>query len=230
MSTDTVEAVGDIFRVIPMMIAECEPIAKDCQNKEQGFKYRSIDAVYKTVQPLLAKYKVFPVSTIIEDHRDKRTTSKGSELLYTRIKMRYTFYADDGSHVSTEVIGEGMDSGDKASNKAMSVAYKYALFQLLCIPIATVDPDEHDNPEHDANAPQAQPRGQRVDPQAVAAQSERWKRIFGARGNLLTPEEWIGWARRVTESQFDPTKASQWTPELLAKVRGVLDAEEKRGQ
>jgi hypothetical protein len=36
--------------------------------------------------------------------------------------MRYTLYATDGSSVSAVVIGEGMDSADKSSNKAMAVA------------------------------------------------------------------------------------------------------------
>jgi hypothetical protein len=47
----------------------------------------------------------------------------------------------DGSRVSTEVIGEAADTGDKSTNKALSIAYKYALFQLLCIPTEAIDPD-----------------------------------------------------------------------------------------
>ena len=44
--------------------------------------------------------------------------------------------------MSCVVVGEGMDSGDKASNKAMSVALKYACFQLFMIPTEEmVDPD-----------------------------------------------------------------------------------------
>ena len=40
------------------------------------------------------------------------------------------------------VIGEGMDSGDKATNKAMAIAYKYACFQTFCIPTEEMkDPD-----------------------------------------------------------------------------------------
>ena len=35
-----------------------------------------------------------------------------------------------------------MDSGDKATNKAMSIAFKYACFQTFCIPTEEmVDPD-----------------------------------------------------------------------------------------
>ena len=66
-------------------------------------------------------------------------------------------YAPDGSNVSGTLIGEGMDSGDKASNKAMSIAMKYFCFQTFMIPTEEMkDPDAevHDNvlPRQDAPA------------------------------------------------------------------------------
>lgn len=134
-------ATGKIFAAIPAMIEEVGHISKDKKNQQQGFNYRGIDDVYNAVHPLLAKYKVFPVSKILEENREERRSSSDKALLFTRLKMQYTFYCDDGSSIATEVIGEGMDSGDKASNKAMSIAYKYALFQLLCIPTMAIDPD-----------------------------------------------------------------------------------------
>jgi hypothetical protein len=48
--------------------------------------------------------------------------------------MKFTAYTEDGSSVSSITVGEAMDSGDKSMNKAMSVAYKYALMQIFCIP------------------------------------------------------------------------------------------------
>ena len=45
--------------------------------------------------------------------------------------MAYRFYADDESFVEASVIGEAMDTGDKATNKAMSVAYKYSMYQQM---------------------------------------------------------------------------------------------------
>lgn len=50
---------------------------------------------------------------------------------------------EDGSIHTVTTYGEAMDSGDKATNKAMSIAYKYAAFQAFCIPTeeTAVDPD-----------------------------------------------------------------------------------------
>ena len=57
-------------------------------------------------------------------------------------KIKFTFYAEDGSHIESIIIGEGLDTGDKATNKAMAIAYKYACFQVFCIPTEEmVDPD-----------------------------------------------------------------------------------------
>ena len=84
--------------------------------------------------PALQKYKLFTVPEVLEQSREERTSSKGGLLIYSICKIKYTFYAEDGTFVTATVIGEGMDSSDKATNKAMSAAFKYACFQTFCIP------------------------------------------------------------------------------------------------
>ena len=130
-----------IYGAICDIMGDIGSIGKDKSNTQQGYKFRGVDDVYNALQPVLVKHRVFPVPIIIEERREDRTSSKGNALIYTILKMKYRLYADDGSFVEAETIGEGMDSGDKSANKAMSVAYKYAMFQLLCIPTEAVDPD-----------------------------------------------------------------------------------------
>ena len=142
-----VENVPLIFTQIPKALAEIGAIGKSKRNQQQGFMYRGVDDVYNAVNPVLAKFGLFMTAEVLEQTREERETAKGARLIYVVLKMRYRIYAADGSFVQTEVIGEGMDSGDKASNKAMSIAYKYALFQLLCIPTETVDPDAEVHPD-----------------------------------------------------------------------------------
>jgi hypothetical protein len=104
--------------------------------------YRGVDDVMNALNPILAKNRVILTTEVLEQTREERQTIKGGTLLYSICKVKFTFYAEDGSHVSSVILGEGMDSGDKASNKAMSVAYKYAFFQMFCIPTEEmVDPD-----------------------------------------------------------------------------------------
>lgn len=132
----------NIYESVAAIMQEIPAIGKEKKNQQQGFMYRGIDDVMNVLQPLLAKHKVFVVPEVLEQTREERTTGRGGTLLYSLLKIKYTFYAEDGSSVSAVVIGEGMDSGDKASNKAMAVALKYAFFQLFCIPTEEmVDPD-----------------------------------------------------------------------------------------
>ena len=88
------------------------------------------------------------VPQVLEQTREERQTSKGGNLIYSICKIKYIFYAEDGSSIEAIVIGEGMDSGDKATNKAMAIAMKYAMFQVFCIPTEEMkDPDSDTPPE-----------------------------------------------------------------------------------
>lgn len=134
----------NIYESISAIMQEGYSIGKDKKNQQQGFMYRGIDDVMNTFQPLLSKYKVFVVPEVLDREREERTTEKGKVLIYSILTIRYTFYAEDGSSISAVVVGEGMDSGDKASNKAMAVGMKYAMFQTFCIPteeMRDADPD-----------------------------------------------------------------------------------------
>lgn len=141
------EATGKIYTAISAIMDECPAIAKKQKNSQQGFMYRGVDVVMNVLQPLMSKHKVFAVPEVLECERSERTAKNGSILLYTVLKVKYTFYAEDGSSVCAVVQGEGMDSADKSSNKAMSVAFKYACFQVFCIPTEEMkDPDAETPP------------------------------------------------------------------------------------
>lgn len=137
----------NIYQSITKIMEEVPSIGKTQRNKTQGFMYRGIDDVMKALQPLLAKNKVFIVPEILEQTREERTTSKGGNLIYSICKIKYKFYAEDGSSVEAITIGEGMDSGDKATNKAMAIAMKYALFQVFCIPTDEIKDPDSETPE-----------------------------------------------------------------------------------
>lgn len=131
-----------IYEAISNVMAEIGAIGKGKRNNTQGFMYRGIDDVMNALQPALVKHKVFITPIVVKEKREERPSKKGGILFYTRLDVLYRFYTTDGSFVDTKVIGEAMDSGDKATNKAMSIAYKYACFQVFCIPTEEmIDPD-----------------------------------------------------------------------------------------
>ena len=132
----------NIFESISKVMGEIGAVGKDSKNEQQKFMYRGIDAVMNALNPALVKYKVFVVPNVIEQTREERQGRQGGTLIYSICKIKFTFYAEDGTSVEAVTIGEGMDSGDKATNKAMSIAFKYACFQVFCIPTEEMaDPD-----------------------------------------------------------------------------------------
>lgn len=146
----------NIYESITKIMEEVPAIGKTKTNKTQGFKFRGIDDVMNALQPLLSKNKVFIVPEILEQTREERTTSKGGTLIYSICKIKYKFFAEDGTFIEAITIGEGMDSGDKATNKAMAIAMKYALFQVFCIPTEEMKDLDSETPEESQKKEEAE--------------------------------------------------------------------------
>ena len=138
-----------IYSLIGQAMRKIGAIGKDSVNTQQKYRFRGIDAVYNALNPVMSELGLFICPEILDHRREERETQnvyngevKKTILKYSILTIKYTIYAPDGSNVSCVVVGEGMDSGDKASNKAMSVGLKYACFQLFMIPTEEmIDPD-----------------------------------------------------------------------------------------
>lgn len=162
MLQESAETKQAIFGTINAVMAELGAITKSKKNQQQGFNYRGVDDVMNALNPLMVKHKLFCVPEVIRHEREERTTARGTTLLYSIVTMRYTLYAEDGSNVQAVVVGEGMDSGDKATNKAMAIAYKYAMFQIFSIPTEETAPDsDRDTPEETAPKQKQPPKCER---------------------------------------------------------------------
>lgn len=110
-------------------------ISKDRKNQQQGFQFRGIDQVYNALAPALVRHGLLILPRIVDRTVTERVTQKGALLFYVVVKAEFDFVGiNDGSIHTVTTYGEAMDSGDKATNKAMSIAYKYAAFQTFCIP------------------------------------------------------------------------------------------------
>jgi hypothetical protein len=147
--------IPKIYSAIIDAMGQISAVSKSRTNGTQGFAYRGIDDVMNELHGILAKSRIFIVPTVLAEERTTGTTSRGGTMFYTRLKIKFTFYADDGSNVESVVIGEAMDTGDKASNKALSIGLKYALLQVFCIP--TEDDKDPDAVSQDFNP--SQPMG-----------------------------------------------------------------------
>lgn len=146
-----------IYSAIPAIMAELDPIAKDSRNTQQGFNYRSIDAIYNVLVILLAKHKVFTTVNIVHKEFAERKTNSGGTMIHVRCNFEIYFHAEDGSWVRTTIPSEGMDSGDKATNKAISFAHKYAMLTTFSIPTKDMQEGDAISPEPSAPANQSRP-------------------------------------------------------------------------
>lgn len=111
-------------------------ISKDRTNSQgSGYKFRGIDDVYNAVAPLLAEHGLCILPRVLARTCEERASKSGGALFYVTVEAEFDFVcAEDGSKHTVKTFGEAMDSGDKATNKAMSAAYKYAAFQAFSIP------------------------------------------------------------------------------------------------
>lgn len=147
-----------IYTSLLAIMSDIDAIGKNKKNPQQGFMYRGIDDLYNDLHALFAKHGVIPVPQLLTREREERQTKNGGILLYTMQKIKYTFYASDGSNVSAEVEGEAMDSGDKSSNKAMSAAMKYCLLQMFLIPTEDLKKDDPDGQSPEAGKKLEKPK------------------------------------------------------------------------
>ena len=129
-----------------------EGITKNRKNQQQNYNFRGIDDVFNALSPLLAKHKLCILPRILTRTCEERQTKSGGSMSYVTVEAEFDFVsAVDGSKHIVRTFGEAMDSADKATNKAMSAAYKYAAFQAFAIPT------EGDN-DVDAHTPTPAPR------------------------------------------------------------------------
>jgi hypothetical protein len=129
-------------------------ISKSRKNQQQGYSFRGIDEVYAALAPLLAEHGLCVLPRILTRELIERKTAKGSPLFYVTVEAEFDFIsAEDGSTHTVRTFGEAMDSADKATNKAMSAAYKYAALMAFAIP--TEGDNDADSVTHEV-APQAE--------------------------------------------------------------------------
>ena len=123
-------------------------IGKDRKNQMQGYDFRGIDDMYNALAPLLARAKLVVLPSYSDRNVVERRTDKDKALFYVTLRGEFTFRsAEDQSEVKVSTYGEAMDSGDKATNKAMSAALKYAFMQTFTIP--TEGDNDSENHTHE---------------------------------------------------------------------------------
>lgn len=127
----------NVYQLIAAVAAEIatEGISKNRKNQQQGYNFRGIDDVYNALAPVIAKHGLVILPRCLSREVTERANKSGGVIFSVTVEAEFDFVSShDGSKHTVKTYGEAMDSADKATNKAMSAAYKYAAFQTFCIP------------------------------------------------------------------------------------------------
>ena len=123
-------------------------IAKDGKNKNQDFQFISESAIKAAVRKVSAKYgfTIFP-KQIKNITRYERTTSRGGTLYFYDVMQEFVV-TDGKEEMIGDMMGTGSDTGDKAFNKAVTVALNNFEKQLFNVSDKSEnDPDSETPPE-----------------------------------------------------------------------------------
>lgn len=207
-----------IHTALSRVMAQMHAVGKSGQNHDQGYKFRPVDDMMNGAHRALVSQGVTIVPQVLQRIPEKRQTHNNRVMHVMHLEVRYRLTAPDGSYVDGITWGEGADSADKATNKAMAMALKYFLLQTLMIP--TVDMVEGDADHPEATGPAPVPE---VDQEFLAEARRRIDAVTtpGAlRGIWHTVREAKN-ARRITPDDADAlgVRMKARSAELAAEAR-----------
>ena len=150
---------------------EVNAIGKDNKNTFQNYNFRGIEQVYAYFHPLLAKHGIFTAQRSLNKSFEvipsRSTNSKGEpkpDQVSAHVDIAIDFICcETGETVTTSGFGEGVDTSDKATNKATSGAVKYIYFNTFCVPVtasAVEDGDRYHEPRNSSQPTKGQPHNE----------------------------------------------------------------------
>ena len=133
--------MSDTLNIIERLTLVHQGLGKIEKRPVQGFKAFAIDDVYANIGPLFAKHGIVVTPSVKDTRYEAVEAKSGAKGFACFITVDYTFHAPDGSTVKMRAASEGIDYGDKSTNKALQQAFKYGLIQMFQISTGEVDPD-----------------------------------------------------------------------------------------
>jgi hypothetical protein len=152
-----------VIELLIEAMRKVKPVGKTQRNTQQNYNFRGIDDVVNAANPVFQKLGILTIPRVLSAQYRDVTTTKGNPSREVTVTVEFAFYGPRGDCLSAVVPGESMDSGDKGTPKAMSVALRVALIQVLMLPTKDLHPDP------DSQSPE---RGRHINPTEAAAQRE----------------------------------------------------------
>lgn len=170
-----------VYTAIFNVMNELDAISKGRRNQQQGYAFRGIEDIYNSLHPLCAKHGLVTFPRVISREEQIYENKNGTRMIRVVLAIEYSFVGRDGSvHTCGPIYSEAMDSSDKASNKALSVAHKYAMIQTFMIPTEDLDDSDKETPEIDVNMKKNETKPKPITPalpEKVEKQIEAQKKL-----------------------------------------------------
>lgn len=205
-----------IFKSINKVMRDMDAISKNRKNTQQGYSFRGIEDMYNELHSRFSEAGIFNVPRVKARHEEHYESKQGAKMIRVVLEVEYDFYAEDGSMITVGPIhGEGNDSADKATNKAMSAAHKYALIQLLCVPTE----DEKDADYFTPSIPSAPKRGPVAVPSPPAREAKASPEDIREMISLAKQRGWENaLCARYIVSHFGRRSSIDLTPDECAEM------------
>ena len=131
-----------IFQALNAVMRDVQAVRKGERNTHGGFNFRGIDAVTNAVGPALREHGVIVTPNVLDAQYDVvHVGQKQTVMSRVVLRIEWTWWGPEGDHITCVTQGEAFDSGDKATAKAHSVAFRTAMLQTLALPTDEKDPD-----------------------------------------------------------------------------------------
>ena len=133
-----------IYAALNAVMRDVQAVRKGERNTMPGggFMFRGVDAVTNAVGPALREHGVIVVPEVLDaEYSTVHVGQKQTVMSRVVLRVKFTWYGPEGDSIASVVQSESMDSGDKATAKAHSVAFRTAMLQTLCLPTDEKDPD-----------------------------------------------------------------------------------------
>ncbi|MBW5420234.1 hypothetical protein GKQ77_01445 [Streptomyces sp. BG9H] len=105
------------------------------------FNFRGVDTVVNVFGPVTLKHGVNVMSSKVEATYGEKSTKSGGKMRECSVLVTWTIMGPMGDTLTLQTMGEALDTADKSTTKAQSVALRTLLLGFGLTPTHDQDPD-----------------------------------------------------------------------------------------
>ncbi|QLQ37960.1 ERF family protein [Micromonospora robiginosa] len=164
------------------VMADVQSIGKGDRFSAGGggnYQYRGVDRVLNAVGPALRRHGVMVIPVRTEANYRDVLTAASKKMRECTVTVTYSIRGPRGDEMPAQSCGESMDTGDKGTTKACTVAYRNLLITALSIPTRDPRLDAEASNHERGSAPAPRPADYRDEISDPRTSLGRLKQVAG---------------------------------------------------